>query len=334
MINTSKELVEFAIEKMQENNNKKTIGGIPTGFSKIDALIFGLDSPSLNVIASRPGMGKTAFILSMVHNMAIEFDISVAIFSLGCSSQQIIRRMISTETGISTGKLRKGNLEHHEWEILNVKTKKLLNAPIYIDDSSELSIKELISKAESFVTEKNVKVIFIDYIQLLNIGKTNRQNREEELSIIIKQLKFLSKKLHIPIVITSQLSRQLETRGGSKRPLLNDIRDSGAIEDDADIVSFLYRPEYYGLTEWDDEERTPCEDQAELIILKNGIDGRIGNVRLEFNQFKAKFSDLEDNFGDKFQFKMNDAISSVNMPSAQDAFGTHDNLEDDKGVPF
>ena len=330
MTNTSKELVELAIIKMQENYNEMGIGGIPTGFSQIDDLIFGLDSPSLNVIASRPGMGKTAFILSMAKNMSIDFGISVAIFSLGCSSQQIVRRMISTETGISTEKLRKGNLEPHEWEQLNVKVKNLSNAPIFIDDTSELSIQNLIIKAEKLVVEKKVKVIFIDYIQLLNIGKTNRQNREEELSIIVKQLKFLSKKLLIPIIVTSQLSRQLETRGGNKRPLLNDIRDSGAIEDDADIVSFLYRPEYYGITEWDDEERTPCENQAELMILKNGIDGRIGNVRLQFNNYSSKFSDLNNDF--EFKSKMNE-IPSDSMASPQDAFGSHDNLEDN-GLPF
>lgn len=324
MINTSHELVQLAIMKMQENYNKKGLGGVPTGFTEIDKLISGLDSPSLNVIASRPGMGKTSFILSMAQNMAVDFNIPVAIFSLGNSSEQIVRRMITTKTGISTEKLRKGNLEPHQWEMLNIKVKDLSNAPLYIDDSAELSIQNLIIKAMKLVEENYVKVIFIDYIQLLNIGNTIRQNREEELSIIVKQLKFLSKKLHIPIVVTSQLSRQLETRGGSKRPFLNDIRDSGAIEDDADIVSFLYRPEYYGFTEWDDEERTPCENQAELMISKNGIDGRIGNVRLKFENYLSKFSNLDQDFGNEF-------VS--HMVSAEDAFGAPDNFDEDD-VPF
>lgn len=324
MINTSQELVQLAIMKMQENYNIGGLGGVPTGFTEIDKLISGLDSPSLNVIASRPGMGKTSFILSMAQNIAIDFNIPVAIFSLGNSSEQIIKRMITIKSGISTEKLRKGNLEPHQWEILNIKTKDLSNAPLYIDDSTELSIQNLIIKAVKLVEEKKVKVIFIDYIQLLNIGNTIRQNREEELSIIVKQLKFLSKKLHIPIVVTSQLSRQLETRGGSKRPYLNDIRDSGAIEDDADIVSFLYRPEYYGLTEWDDEERMPCDNQAELIILKNGIDGKIGNVRLKFEKCFSKFSNLDQGFGNEFVSK---------MLSPKDAFDAPDKYDEDD-VPF
>jgi replicative DNA helicase len=324
MINTSQELVQFAIMKMQENYNIGGLGGVPTGFTEIDKLISGLDSPSLNVIASRPGMGKTSFILSIAQNIAIDFNIPVAIFSLGNSSEQIIRRMITMKSGFSTEKLRKGKLEPHQWEILNSKTKDLSNAPLYIVDSTELSIQNLIIKAVKLVEENKVKVIFIDYIQLLNIGNTIRQNREEELSIIVKQLKFLSKKLNIPIVVTSQLSRQLETRGGSKRPYLNDIRDSGAIEDDADIVSFLYRPEYYGLTEWDDEERMPCDNQAELMILKNGIDGRIGNVRLKFEKQFSKFSNLDQDFGNEF-------IS--HMQSTKDAFDAPGNYDEDD-VPF
>ncbi|MDO9137412.1 MAG: DnaB-like helicase C-terminal domain-containing protein, partial [Lutibacter sp.] len=158
MINTSQELVQFAIMKMQENYNIGGLGGVPTGFTEIDKLISGLDSPSLNVIASRPGMGKTSFILSIAQNIAIDFNIPVAIFSLGNSSEQIIRRMITMKSGFSTEKLRKGKLEPHQWEILNSKTKDLSNAPLYIVDSTELSIQNLIIKAVKLVEENKVKV--------------------------------------------------------------------------------------------------------------------------------------------------------------------------------
>ena len=326
-------LVDQAIKKIEEISNKQGMSGVATGFTRLDELTSGWQPSDLVILAARPGMGKTAFVMSMAKNMAIDFDTPVAIFSLEMSSVQLITRMISSETGISSGKLRKGNLEPHEWEQLNVKVKNLSNAPIFIDDTPSLSIFDLRAKARRLASQHGIKVIVIDYLQLMTAGTSSGGNREQEISMISRNLKALAKELAIPVIALSQLSRAVETRGGNKRPLLSDLRESGAIEQDADIVSFIYRPEYYGLTEWDDEERSACEGQAEFIVAKHR-NGGLENIKLKFTGHLAQFSNLDEDFGSEFQSKMNDAISSNNMPSAADAFGVEDNLEDDKGLPF
>jgi replicative DNA helicase len=322
-------LVSQALKKIEEIAQKEGMSGIPSGFSKLDALTSGWQPSDLVIIAARPGMGKTAFVMSMAKNISIDFDIPVAIFSLEMSSVQLITRMISSETGISSGKLRKGDLQPHEWEQLNVKVKNLSNAPIFIDDTPSLSIFDLRAKARRLVSQHDVKIIVIDYLQLMTAGTTVKAtgNREQEISAISRNLKALAKELNVPVIALSQLSRAVETRGGSKRPLLSDLRESGAIEQDADIVSFIYRPEYYGQTEWDDEERTPCEGQGEFIVAKHR-NGGLENIRLKFIGHLAQFSDLEDSFATEFQSKMNDFITP-NLPSVEDAFG-----EDDNDVPF
>ena len=326
-------LVKLALDKIQEISNKEGMSGVATGFARLDELTSGWQPSDLIILAARPGMGKTAFVMSMAKNMAIDFDTPVAIFSLEMSSIQLITRMISSETGISSGKLRKGNLEPHEWEQLNVKVKNLTKAPIFIDDTPSLSIFDLRAKARRLVSQHGIKVIVIDYLQLMTAGTSQKGggNREQEISMISRNLKALAKELEVPVIALSQLSRSVETRGGIKRPLLSDLRESGAIEQDADIVSFIYRPEYYGLTEWDDEERTPCEGQAEFIVAKHR-NGGLENIKLKFTGHLAQFSNLDDNFGSEFQSKMNE-VPTHSMPSAQDAFGTHDKL-DDEDVPF
>jgi replicative DNA helicase len=323
-------LVKQAIDKIQEISNKKGMSGVATGFSRLDELTSGWQPSDLVILAARPGMGKTAFVMSMAKNMAIDFDTPVAIFSLEMSSVQLITRMISSETGISSGKLRKGNLEPHEWEQLNVKVKNLSKAPIFIDDTPSLSIFDLRAKARRLASQHGIKIIVIDYLQLMTAGNSSGGNREQEISTISRNLKALAKELSIPVIALSQLSRAVETRGGSKRPLLSDLRESGAIEQDADIVSFIFRPEYYGLTEWDDEERTPCEGQAEFIVAKHR-NGGLENIRLKFTGHLAQFSNLDEDFGNEFHSKMN--IPQSTMTSPQDAFGTPDNL-DEGDVPF
>jgi replicative DNA helicase len=307
------------------------MSGLPSGFSKLDDLTSGWQESDLVILAARPGMGKTAFVMSMAKNMAIDFDIPVAIFSLEMSSVQLITRMISSETGISSSKLRKGDLQPHEWEQLNVKVKDLSKAPIFIDDTPSLSIFDLRAKARRLASQHDVKIIVIDYLQLMTAGTNSKGtgNREQEISMISRNLKALAKELSIPVIALSQLSRAVETRGGSKRPLLSDLRESGAIEQDADIVSFIYRPEYYGQTEWDDEERTPCEGQAEFIVAKHR-NGGLENIKLKFTGHLAQFSDLEEAFATEFQSKMNDFITPGQLPSAEDVFGA----PDDNDVPF
>ncbi|TYP99095.1 primary replicative DNA helicase [Tenacibaculum adriaticum] len=323
-------LVSQAISKIQEISNKEGMSGLATGFTKLDALTSGWQPSDLIIIAARPGMGKTAFVISMAKNMAIDFNEPVALFSLEMSSVQLITRMISSETGLTSEKLRKGNLEPHEWEQLNVKVKKLSDAPIFIDDTPALSIFDLRAKARRLVSQHGVKILIIDYLQLMTAGGSGG-NREQEISTISRNLKALAKELSIPVIALSQLSRAVETRGGSKRPLLSDLRESGAIEQDADIVSFIFRPEYYGMTEWDDDDHTPCEGQGEFIVAKHR-NGGLDNIRLKFTGHLAKFSDLEEGFSSEFQSSMNafsDDVSPSNFPSPEDAFGPSD---DD--VPF
>ena len=325
-------LVSQALKKIEEISNQEGMSGVASGFSKLDELTAGWQSSDLVIIAARPGMGKTAFVMSMARNMAIDFKAPVAIFSLEMSSVQLITRMISSETGISSEKLRKGNLETYEWEALNVKVKNLANAPVFIDDTPSLSVFDLRAKARRLVSQHGVKCVIIDYLQLMTTGNNKGiGNREQEISTISRNLKALAKELEVPVIALSQLSRAVETRGGSKRPLLSDLRESGAIEQDADIVSFIYRPEYYGLTEWDDEERSPCEGQAEFIIAKHR-NGGLDNIKLKFVGRLAKFTDLEEGFATEFQSSMNqDVVSPSNFTSASDAFGKMDNDDD---VPF
>lgn len=311
-------LVQQAINKIQEISNQEGMSGLATGFTKLDALTSGWQPTDLIIIAARPGMGKTAFVISMAKNMAIDFNHAVAVFSLEMSSVQLITRMISSETGLTSEKLRKGSLEPHEWEQLNVKVKKLSDAPIFIDDTPALSIFDLRAKARRLVSQHNVRILIIDYLQLMTAGGAGG-NREQEISTISRNLKALAKELNVPVIALSQLSRSVETRGGSKRPLLSDLRESGAIEQDADIVSFIFRPEYYGMTEWDDDDHTPCEGQGEFIVAKHR-NGGLDNIRLKFTGHLAKFSDLEEGFSSEFQSSMN-SFSSDALPSAEDAFG-------------
>ncbi len=330
---TAEGLVAQALKKIEDISKTEGMSGIPSGFTKLDSLTSGWQPSDLVILAARPGMGKTAFVMSMAKNMAIDFDMPVAIFSLEMSSVQLITRMISSETGISSGKLKKGTLENHEWEQLRIKVKKLADAPIFIDDTPSLSIFDLRAKARRLVSQHNVKIVVIDYLQLMTAGGNGKNggNREQEISTISRNLKALAKELNIPVIALSQLSRAVETRGGSKRPMLSDLRESGAIEQDADIVSFIFRPEYYGNTEWDDDDHTPCEGQAEIIIAKHR-NGGLENIRLKFTGHLALFSDLEDNsFDNMYTSKMNSGLDTNSLPSAQDVFG---NEPDGGEVPF
>ncbi len=325
-------LVSQALEKIQEISNKEGMSGVPSGFYKVDEITSGWQPSDLIIIAARPGMGKTAFVMSMAKNIAIKFNQGVAIFSLEMSSVQLITRMISSETNLTSEKLRKGNLLAHEWEQLNVKVKDLSNAPIFIDDTPSLSIFDLRAKARRLVSQHDIKIIIIDYLQLMTSGTNNKSgNREQEISTISRNLKALAKELEVPVIALSQLSRAVETRGGSKRPLLSDLRESGAIEQDADIVSFIYRPEYYKLTEWDDEGRTPCEGQAEFIIAKHR-NGGLDSIRLKFIGHLAQFADLEEEFATEYQSKMNDFTTSQHQANPDEAFGIDD--IDDGDTPF
>ena len=342
---TAHSLVIQAKNRIQEISNKDGLSGVPSGFDKLDKLTSGWQPSDLVIIAARPGMGKTALTLSMARNIAVGNNIPVAFFSLEMSAVQLITRLISSETGLSSEKLRTGNLETHEWEQLNVKVKDLEKAPLFIDDTPSLSIFDLRAKARRLSSQYGIKLIVVDYLQLMTAGSSVKGgNREQEISTISRNLKALAKELNIPVIALSQLSRAVETRGGSKRPLLSDLRESGAIEQDADIVSFIYRPEYYKIDEWDDEERSPTAGQGEFIVAKHR-NGGLENIRLKFVGHLGKFDNLDD-FDSPFEFhsKMNEAANDDTFrgaplpnPSANEAFGSsmndfHD--DDDNDVPF
>ncbi|MBC9796941.1 replicative DNA helicase [Sinomicrobium weinanense] len=340
---TAQSLVMQAKKKIEEISNKEGLSGIPSGFDKLDKLTSGWQPSDLIIVAARPGMGKTALTLSMARNMAVNSNTPVAFFSLEMSSVQLITRLISSETGLSSEKLRTGKLEKHEWEQLNVKVKSLEKAPLFIDDTPSLSIFDLRAKARRLASQHGIKLIIIDYLQLMTAGGSQKGgNREQEISTISRNLKALAKELSVPVIALSQLSRAVETRGGSKRPLLSDLRESGAIEQDADIVAFIYRPEYYKIEEWDDEERTPTQGQGEFIVAKHR-NGGLENIRLKFIGHLGKFDNLDD-FDSPFEFqsKMNasedDTFNPGNLPSADDAFGSSMNdgpgPDDDSDVPF
>ena len=327
---TAQDLVFQAKKKIEEISNREGLSGISSGFEKVDKITSGWQESDLIIVAARPGMGKTALTLSMARNIAVNQNIPVAFFSLEMSSVQLITRLISSETGLSSDKLRTGKLEKHEWEQLNVKVKSLEKAPLYIDDTPSLSIFDLRAKARRLASQNGIKLIIVDYLQLMTSGSSQKPgNREQEISMISRNLKALAKELAIPVIALSQLSRAVETRGGSKRPLLSDLRESGAIEQDADIVSFIYRPEYYKIDEWDDDERTPCEGQAELIIAKHR-NGGLGNIRLKFIGYLGKFENLEvfdSPFDAEFHSKMNAAAND-------DTFSDDSNMQIDPNDAF
>lgn len=338
---TAQSLVIQAKKRIEEIANKEGLSGVATGFDKLDKVTSGWQPSDLIIIAARPGMGKTAFVLSMARNMAIDFNQPVAVFSLEMSSVQLITRLISSETGLSSEKLRTGKLEKHEWEQLSVKVKNLEKAPLYIDDTPSLSIFDLRAKARRLSSQHGIKMIIVDYLQLMTAGGGGKGggNREQEISTISRNLKALAKELNVPVIALSQLSRAVETRGSSKRPLLSDLRESGAIEQDADIVSFIYRPEYYKIDEWDDDERSPTEGQAEFIIAKHR-NGGLENIRLKFIGSLGKFDNLDD-FSSGFSdlpSRMNaedTPFITKNLPSPNEAFGSNMNAEeDDSDVPF
>ena len=333
---TAQNLVLEAKKKIEEISKRDGLSGVSTGFEKLDKLTSGWQPSDLIIIAARPGMGKTALTLSMARNIAVGKQIPVAFFSLEMSSVQLITRLISSETGLSSEKLRTGKLADHEWQQLNVKVTDLEKAPLFIDDTPSLSIFDLRAKARRLSSQHGIKLIVVDYLQLMTAGaSTKTGNREQEISTISRNLKALAKELNIPVIALSQLSRAVETRGGTKRPMLSDLRESGAIEQDADIVSFIYRPEYYNIDEWDDDERTPSQGQAEFIVAKHR-NGGLDNIRLKFVGHLGKFEDL-DSFDSPFEFqsKMNpndNAIDPSSLPSPDAAFGDFNYVEDDS--PF
>ncbi len=326
---SAEDLVIAAKKKIEEISKKEGLSGIASGFGEIDRLTSGWQPSDLIIVAARPGMGKTAFTLSMARNISVENNMPVAFFSLEMSAIQLITRLISSETGLNSEKLRTGKLEKFEWELLNVKVTNLENAPLYIDDTPSLSIFELRAKARRLSSQFGIKLIVVDYLQLMTLGSSQKSgNREQEISTISRNLKALAKELDIPIIALSQLSRAVELRGGTKRPILSDLRESGAIEQDADIVSFLYRPEYYKIDEWDDEERSPALGQAEFIVAKHR-NGGLSSIKLKFINSLGKFENLSS-FENPFEYQSKiNTDKKVNPDQAFESGSYRSEEEDD-----
>ncbi len=290
-------VINEAIAKIEDAANRDSgLSGLQSGFRGIDKITSGWQNSDLIIIAARPAMGKTALVLSMAKNMAVDYNIPVAFFSLEMSNLQLVNRLISNVCNLKSEKIKSGKLEPNEWDNLMTRVKQLYSAPLYIDDTPSLSIFELQTKARRLVSEHGVKIIIIDYLQLMNASGMKYGSREQEVSTISRSLKQLAKELDIPIIALSQLNRSVENRGddrNGKRPQLSDLRESGAIEQDADIVCFIHRPEYY-LRSTEDGQNNDIRGVSEFIIAKHRS-GAVDDVQLRFVAQYARFENWDDN---------------------------------------
>lgn len=287
-------VIKDAMDMLQKAaNQKEGLSGTRTGFDALDKITSGWQNSDLIIIAARPAMGKTAFVLSMAKNMAVNHNVPVALFSLEMSNVQLVNRLIVNVCEIPGEKIKSGRLESYEWEQLDFKIKELYDAPIYVDDTPSLSVFELRTKARRLVREHGVRCIIIDYLQLMNASGMAFGSRQEEVSTISRSLKGLAKELNIPIIALSQLNRGVESREGidGKRPQLSDLRESGAIEQDADMVCFIHRPEYYKI--FQDDHGNDLRGMAEIIIAKHR-NGAVGDVLLRFKGEYTRFQNPDD----------------------------------------
>ncbi len=317
-------------KQMEELTTKEDgLTGVPTGFVDLDRLTSGWQSSDLIIVAARPGMGKTSFTLALAKNAAMDFEKPVALFSLEMSNVQLVQRLISLEAEIPGSKMRNGNLEDYEWQQLHSAIEKMSEVPIFIDDTPGINIFELRAKCRRLKMQHDIQLVVIDYLQLMS-GKSDNKNgnREQEISAISRALKGLAKELNIPVIALSQLSRAVESRGGSKKPMLSDLRESGAIEQDADIVSFIYRPEYYGILE--DEEGNSLKGTAEIIVAKHR-NGALETVKLKWVDTFAKFDNLDDSDYDFFGGNTEDEPKKAQSGVITRSSRMNDDLDD---IPF
>ena len=314
------QVLKEAMNQLEEAS-KRTDGlsGVPSGFTSLDRITQGWQRSDMIVVAARPSMGKTAFVLSMARNMTVYHKVPVAIFSLEMSAVQLVNRLIVSETELPSDKIRTGKLEDYEWTQLESKIKNLEGAPLYIDDTAGISLFELRAKCRRLKMQHNIEMVIIDYLQLMTGPPEVRGNREQEVSTISRGIKAIAKELNIPIIALSQLSRQVEMRAGDKRPQLSDLRESGAIEHDADIVCFIHRPEKFGIMQ--DEQGNSTEGLGQIIIAKHR-NGALEDVNLHFRAEFARFEEWDNqglmvaddagNLAQTFVSKMNGSPSTPN----------------------
>ena len=282
-----KEAVFSTMEMLESIHGKHSgVTGCPSGFTALDSMTGGFQNSDMIIVAARPSMGKTAFVLSLARNAAIDHGKAIGFFSLEMSSQQLVMRLICAEARVDAQSVRTGRLPEEQWRNLSTRIGKLYNAKIFIDDTPALSILELRAKARRLKAEHDISMIIIDYLQLM-AGPKNAQSREQEISQISRSLKALAKEINIPVIALSQLNRAVET-SSDKRPMLSNLRESGAIEQDADVVLFIHRPEKFGLTR---DDGSSAEGIAEIIIGKQR-NGPTGEVELAFINQYARFENL------------------------------------------
>ena len=329
-------VITEAFDRMRKaSENDGNISGIPSGFTELDKITSGWQKSDLVIIAARPAMGKTAFVLSMAKNIAVDFNIPVAIFSLEMSNVLLVNRLIMNVCEIEGNKIRNGRLTKAEWDKLDNTIGVLQTAPIYVDDTPGLSVFELQSKARKLVKEHNIQMIIIDYLQLMNANGMSFGSREQEVSIISRNLKGLAKELDIPVIALSQLSRAVEKRDSSnsnvdgKKPLLSDLRESGAIEQDADMVCFIHRPEYYKL--YDDGNGKDLRGLGQIIVAKHR-NGATDEIWLRFIGKYTRFQNENDSYDESLYADVQYETKSSKMNMLpQEEYGAK---LDDMPAPF
>lgn len=321
-------LAAKAQKHLEEVSQKEEgLTGVPSGFTALDRVTSGWQPSDLIIVAARPGMGKTSFVLALARNAAFDHNMPIAIFSLEMASQQLVTRLLSMESEIEGTKMRNGRLDPQEWTKMHQTIERMSEVPIYIDDTPGINIFELRAKCRRLKMHHDIRMIIIDYLQLMSGRSDNKSgNREQEISSISRALKGLAKELNVPVIALSQLSRAVETRGGAKRPMLSDLRESGAIEQDADIVTFIYRPDYYELDSGVDD--TVPKGTVEIIIAKHRH-GPLDTVQLKFLDKYAKFTELDDfdftRLRNEMPIPVQPGYGAITRPSKM-------NIDDD--VPF
>lgn len=284
---TLKEVIKDSFQMIEHlYDRKEAITGVPSGFGKLDELTTGFQKSDLIIIGGRPSMGKTAFSLNIAQHVGVEMKEPVAIFSLEMAKEQLAFRMLCSEAMVNSNDIRKGFIRKDDWHKLTSAASKLAGSPIFIDDSSGMTVLEMRAKARRLKAEHGLSLVIVDYLQLMR-GRGNAERREQEISEISRSLKGLAKELRVPVIALSQLNRGVETRGGSKKPTLADLRESGAIEQDADVIIFLYRDEVYN------KDMQDNKNKAEIIVAKQR-NGPTDTVTLTFLSHCTRFTDYTD----------------------------------------
>ncbi len=301
-------IINTALNDLQEIQGHKGPNGVPSGFESIDRVTMGWQKSDLIILAARPSVGKTAFSLNLARNAAVQFNMPVAFFSLEMSAIQLAKRLMTSESGLPSDKIKGGSdLEPYEWTQLETTLKDLSKAPLYIDDTPGIPIMEFRTKAKRLVKQKGVRLIIVDYLQLMQGPPELRGMREQEVAAISRALKATAKELEVPIIALSQLSRQAVQRDkGNGKPQLSDLRESGSIEQDADMVLFIHRPDFLGLSE------TPDGKETTYIIIAKHRNGATGEIEMRFKSEKVRFVEPSDNLvNDARQIEVE---SSMNAP--------------------